>query len=411
MRLLYNISIHFYLFTMHVVALFKPKARLWINGRKNLFSELKVFAKNNQPTAWFHCASLGEFEQGRPLIEAFRDKHPDYRILLTFYSPSGFEVRKKYEFADYVCYLPADTRANAKRFVKLVEPDLVVFVKYEYWHNIMHEVIKRNIPLFALSANFRPGQYFFSWYGRRFLKNLKQITHFFVQNQNSAGLLISNGITQVTVTGDTRFDRVKKIAEESVSLPLIEKFIKGRKDIIVAGSTWQADEILLVKLFNDNPGKYKLIIAPHEITETHLQSIESLFQGATARYSQARQDEVAGKQVLIIDGIGLLSKLYRYGRYAYIGGGFGVGIHNVPEAAVYGIPVIFGPNYRKFQEAVDMIGLGSAFSVNDYKELSKVFRHLSSDQKAWQHCADTSREYVIKQLGATAKVLSMLEMR
>jgi 3-deoxy-D-manno-octulosonic-acid transferase len=411
MRLAYNISIFFYIVAVRLASLLSPKAALWVKGRQKYFSSLAQFSSEPGPVIWFHCASLGEFEQGRPVIEAFKKQHPQYRILLTFFSPSGFEVRKNYEHADHVCYLPADTPDNAKRFVEMARPALVVFVKYEYWHNIMHEITTREIPLYIMSAIFRPSQYFFKWYGKRFLKNLDQITHFFVQNQNSADLLVDHGITQVSVTGDTRFDRVAKIAQESISFPLVEAFVGGNKEIILAGSTWPADEILLAKLYKSNPGKYKLIIAPHETNESHLQSLESLFPEVSVRYSQARQVGVARKQILIIDSIGLLSKLYRYGRYAYIGGGFGAGIHNVPEAAVYGIPVIFGPNYRKFQEAVDLIENGGAFSINDYQGLADIFRKLSDNEEAWQHSADASRKYVARQLGATAKVMGAIQVK
>lgn len=354
---------------------------------------------------WFHCASLGEFEQGRPVIEELRKRNPGYFILLTFFSPSGFEIRKNYEYADHVCYLPADTPTNAKRFVDAVNPALVVFVKYEYWHNIMHEITRRDVPLYVMSAIFRPSQYFFRWYGKRFAKNLAQVTHFFVQNQQSADLLITHGISQVTVAGDTRFDRVAKIAAEMVSFPLIEKFVGNSNEIIVAGSTWHPDEVLLAKLMDEYPGQYKLIIAPHEISETHLQKIETLFKGDAVKYSLATPDVLTEKKVLIIDSIGLLSKLYRYGRYAYVGGGFGVGIHNVPEAAVYGIPVIFGPNYRKFNEAVELLRIGGAFSINDYRELEVVINSLSRNEQAWKVSGEASREYIAGQVGATEKVI------
>jgi 3-deoxy-D-manno-octulosonic-acid transferase len=410
MRLLYNISIGLYLTAVRLAAWFNPKAKQWLQGRKNLFSDLKSFYSDTKPVVWFHCASLGEFEQGRPVIEAFRAQHPEFRILLTFFSPSGYEVRKNYEHADYVCYLPADTPSKTKRFVELVNPALVVFVKYEYWHNIMHEINRREVPFYVMSAIFRPSQYFFKWYGKRFLKNLAQVKHYFVQDQSSADLLINHGITQVSVTGDTRFDRVAKIASEIITLPMIEGFVDGHKEVIVAGSTWHPDEVLLAKLFDDNPGKYKLIIAPHEINESHLGSIEKLFQGVAARYSVVKQNEISAKQVIIIDSIGLLSKLYRYGRYAYIGGGFGVGIHNVSEAAVYGIPVIFGPNYKKFREAHDLVEIGGAFSINNPDQLAGVFSNLQNDEIAWQRSADAAKNYISRQLGATEKVLANIKI-
>lgn len=408
MRLVYNISIRLYVLAVHMAAWFRPKARLWIKGRKNLFDELRIFAAEKQPTAWFHCASLGEFEQGRPVIEAFKKQHPQYRILLTFFSPSGFEVRKIYKHADHVCYLPADTARNARRFVEVVNPALVVFVKYEYWHNFMHEITRREIPLYIMSAIFRPSQYFFKWYGRRFLKNLDQIMHFFVQNQNSADLLVDHGITQVTVTGDTRFDRVAAVASEKVSFPLIEAFVSDQKHVIVAGSTWPADEALLAKLLAENPEKFRLIIAPHEIHESHLSSLEELFKGKSIRYSQANENITANSQVMIIDSIGMLSKLYRFGHYAYVGGGFGAGIHNILEAAVYRIPVIFGPNHQKFQEALDLLSIKGAYAISDYEGLSGVMQKLSESKQTWQHSAEAASNYITKHVGATEKVMKTL---
>lgn len=408
MRFLYNIGIFLYLLAVHVASWFDPKARKWLSGRKHLTRNFSGFNPDNKPVAWFHCASLGEFEQGRPVIEEFRKRSPRHFILLTFFSPSGFEIRKNYEHADHVCYLPADMPTNAKRFVDAVNPALVVFVKYEYWHNIMHEITRREVPLYVMSAIFRPSQYFFRWYGKRFAKNLAQVTYFFVQNQQSADLLINHGISQVMVAGDTRFDRVAKIAAETVSFPLIEKFVGNNKEIIVAGSTWHPDEVLLAKLMDEYPGQYKLIIAPHEISETHLQKIETLFKGDAVRYSLATPDVLTEKPALIIDSIGLLSKLYRYGRYAYIGGGFGVGIHNVPEAAVYGIPVIFGPNYRKFNEAIELLRIGGAFSINDYRELEEVINSLSRNEQAWKVSGKASREYIAGQVGATEKMIGRI---
>ncbi|MBE0663007.1 MAG: 3-deoxy-D-manno-octulosonic acid transferase [Bacteroidales bacterium] len=408
MRHLYNFSIQFYLLAVHIAAIFKPKARRWLRGRKQLYKTLSLLKSNQQPLAWFHCASLGEFEQGRPVIEAFKKHQPEYKILLTFFSPSGFEVRQNYEHADFVCYLPADTPSKAKRFVTAANPSMVIFVKYEYWHNFMHEIIQRRTPLFVLSANFRPEQYFFQWYGKRFLKNLEQVTHYFVQNQQSANLLKKNGINQVTVAGDTRFDRVMKIVNEVVLIPVIEAFVAGHHEVIIAGSSWPVDEDLLARLFHKNPAKFKLIIAPHEIHEAHLQSVEKLFPGIAIRYSQAEPADLVQKQVLIIDSIGMLSKLYRYGRYAYIGGGFGVGIHNVPEAAAYGIPVIFGPNYKRFQEAIDLIEIGGAFSINNFEQLQMVFNDFEKNSSTWQKSASACRDYVQQKAGATQKVMEFI---
>ncbi|HHN48068.1 MAG TPA: 3-deoxy-D-manno-octulosonic acid transferase [Bacteroidales bacterium] len=407
MRLLYTLSIRLYIVAVHIASWFEPRAKKWLRGRKNLFSNLKSFAEGSQPLAWFHCASLGEFEQGRPVIEAFKNQNPHYRILLSFFSPSGFEVRKNYIHADHVCYLPADTPFNAHKFIDMVKPGLVVFVKYEYWLNFIDEITKRDVPLYVLSANFRPDQFFFMWYGKWFLKRLKKITRFFVQNRQSADLLAKHGINQVTISGDTRFDRVAAIANEKSGLPLIEAFIAGHDEVIVAGSTWQADETLLAKLFKENPGKFKLIMAPHQVHEAHIKALEELFPGLTVRYSELQQNMVVQRPVLIIDSIGMLSKLYRFGRYAYVGGGFGAGIHNVLEAAVYGIPVIFGPNHQKFTEALELIAGGGAFGIRDYNGLAKAFDHLASNSN-WQQSARAARDHVNQRTGATEKVMEWI---
>ncbi len=409
MQLLYNLGIRIFLLAVHVASLFNTKARKWINGRKNIFDDIRHFSDGPKPVAWFHCASLGEFEQGRPVIEAFRLKHPQYRILLTFFSPSGFEVRKNYTHADHICYLPADTPENARRFVEIVNPDFVVFVKYEYWLNYINKITGRNIPMYILSATFRTDQFFFKWYGKWSLKSLKKITRFFVQTKESAKLLEKHGISQITVTGDTRFDRVSTIAREAASLPVIEQFSESQKIMIVAGSTWQPDELLLSKLLNEFPEKFKLIIAPHEIHESHLKTIEHQFLNNTIRYSTLPKTGTTDSNVLIIDSIGMLSKLYRYAKISYIGGGFGAGIHNILEAAVYGVPVLFGPNHHKFQEALDLIASGGAYAINSYEGFKKTILNLSDNINAWQKSADASNSYVAGKCGATTKVISELE--
>ncbi|NLN95110.1 MAG: 3-deoxy-D-manno-octulosonic acid transferase [Bacteroidales bacterium] len=409
MHLLYNLGIRIFLLAVHVASLFNTKARKWINGRKNIFDDIRHFSDGQKPVAWFHCASLGEFEQGRPVIEAFRLKYPQYRILLTFFSPSGFEVRKNYTHTDHICYLPADTPGNARRFVEIVNPAFVVFVKYEYWLNYINEITVRNIPMYILSATFRTDQFFFKWYGKWSLKSLKKITRFFVQTEESAKLLEKHGISQITVTGDTRFDRVSTIAREATSLPVIEQFTESQKIMIVAGSTWQPDELLLSKLLNEFPEKFKLIIAPHEIHESHLKTIEHQFSDNTVRYSTLPKTGTTDSNVLIIDSIGMLSKLYRYAKITYIGGGFGAGIHNILEAAVYGVPVVFGPNHHKFQEALDLIASGGAYAINSYEGLKKTILNLSDNINAWQKSADASNYYVAGKCGATAKVMTELE--
>ncbi len=407
MRWLYNIAIIIYLSGIRVFSLFNSKARKWIAGRRQIFDFLGKIPSDGRPVAWFHCSSLGEFEQGRPVFEAFHTQNPRFRILLTFFSPSGYDVKKNYEVADFVCYMPPDTPRNARRFIEILNPSLVMFVKYEYWHNYISEITRRTIPFYVLSANFRRDQYFFRWWGKWFLKNLKQTTLFFVQTQNSAELLQSHGINQVLVTGDTRFDRVLAVARQHVSFPVIEKFVKDQL-VMVAGSTWLPDEEMLARLAQKSEVPLKLIIAPHETTELHLRKLETLFPEKPVRLSRAEL-LTEPYEVLIIDSIGMLSFAYRYGQIAYIGGGFGVGIHNVLEAAVYGIPVIFGPKFDKFREAQELIALGGAFCVKDYSGLVEVFSHLCSNPEAYKKSAEICREYVVHHAGATQKVLQCLK--
>jgi 3-deoxy-D-manno-octulosonic-acid transferase len=409
MQIIYNGLIRLYLLGVWLAAFFKPKARQWLTGRKHVFRGLESFSKAKGEVIWLHCASLGEFEQGRPLIEAFKKGHPHYRILLTFFSPSGYEIRKNYALADHVCYLPADTPSNARRFLELVNPAKVIFVKYEYWHNYISQITGRNIPFYILSANFRPDQYFFRWYGKWFLENLKKTNRFFVQSENSAELLVSHGITQVTVTGDTRFDRVASIAAEPVSLPLISRFVEEALHVMVAGSTWPADEVIIARFFRMYKGSFKLIIAPHEINEAHLKEMEPLFEDKAIRYSVANEKNIEGKKVLIIDSIGLLAKIYRYGNYAYVGGGFGAGLHNIVEAAVYGMPVLIGPKYTRFREAVDLVDRGGAFSINCYPTFAGVLMRLMREEEERQRSGAISRSFVAQSIGATAKVMEWLK--
>lgn len=403
---MYKISIYVYYIAIYIASVFRhKKAVQWINGRKNLFSEIEKKVKTSHPLAWFHCASLGEFEQGRPLMEEFRKQYPTYKILLTFFSPSGYEVRKNYNGADYIFYLPIDTPANAKRFLALTNPTLVFFIKYEFWFNYIKQIKKNAIPFFVISSNFRKSQHYFKWYGFWFRKQLKGVSRFFVQNNNSLQLLNNIHITNVTVSGDTRFDRVMALAQNTMKLPLIEKFCDG-KDIFIAGSTWEPDEDILIKLINSEKTKYKFIIAPHMVDKPHIASlVEKIKKGHVVLYSEADLDNVLYAKVLIIDCIGILSNLYRYGKIAYIGGGFGSGIHNILEAATYGMPVIFGPKYHKFIEAVELIEKGGAYCIHNENEFMQVVMDLITNNKQLREKSAIAREYVQKNIGATQLIL------
>ena len=347
--MLYNIAIYFYLLGVAIASIFSEKVRKMWRGERAAFGVLKKKVDPEAKYVWFHAASLGEFEQGRPIIERLRQEHPEYKVLLTFFSPSGYEVRKNYEGADIICYLPLDTPLNAIRFLRLVRPVMAFFIKYEFWYNYLHILKHRCIPTYSVSSIFRPDQVFFKWYARQYACVLKCFTHFFVQNEQSRDLLATLGITEVTISGDTRFDRVLQIKEQSKHLPLVEAFKKDCP-VFVAGSSWQPDEDIFIRYFNEHKD-WKLIIAPHVISEDHLQQILSKLNLKTVRYTQTTPEAVADAQCLIIDCFGLLSSIYHYGEVAYVGGGFGVGRHNVLEAAVWNVPVLFGPNNKRFQEA------------------------------------------------------------
>lgn len=383
------------------------KASLFLSGRKNVFALLEQKRLPGERYVWFHAASLGEFEQGRPIIENLKQTHPEYKIILTFFSPSGYEVRKNYNGADIICYLPMDMSWNVKRFLDIVQPDCAIFIKYEFWMNYLLELKKRQIKTYIVSAIFRESQMFFRWYGGYYRSILNSFTHLFVQNDQSVRLLHSIGLDNVTKVGDTRFDRVADIASNAKDLPVVQLFKRDKK-VLVAGSSWPNDEEILLSYFNQN-NDVKLIIAPHEIHEEHLQSIISKLQRPYVRYTQATTENVSDADCLIIDCFGLLSSVYRYGEVAYIGGGFGVGIHNILEAAVYGIPVIFGPNYKKFQEAVDLIELGGAFSISDYTGFSRLMSDLLVDNSSlYASSAAISNDYSQRNRGATVKVLDII---
>lgn len=401
----YNLSVLIYKILIYLASPFNKKAKQWIAGRKDLFEILEKRIKKDSKIAWFHCASLGEFEQGRPVIEEFRKRHPAFKILITFFSPSGYEVRKTYNGADYIFYLPIDTPSNAKRFVNIVNPEVVFFVKYEFWFNYIKNISSKKIPFFVISANFRHGQHFFKWYGGWFRKQLNGITKIFVQNKESADLLKKIGITKVTISGDTRFDRVHSITQNIKKFPIIEKFCKN-SDVFIAGSSWPPDEELLTKLINSEKTNYKFIIAPHMVDKPHVASLaEKIKKGHVVLYSEADEENVMYARVMIIDSIGILSHIYQYGKIAYIGGGFGSGIHNILEAATFGMPVIFGPKYHKFREAVDLIKEAGAFSINNEQEFFTIVLKLMNDPALLKEKSEIAKTFVRKNIGATEIIL------
>lgn len=420
--MIYNIVIYFVLWGIAIASLFNEKVRKMWRGEREAFKILKQKVDPNAKYIWFHAASLGEFEQGRPLMERIRKDYPQYKILLTFYSPSGYEVRKNYEGADIICYMPVDTRLNAIRFLRLVRPVMAFFIKYEFWSNFLHILKHRNIPTYSVSSIFREDQVFFKWYGRNYAGVLKCFTRFFVQNEESKRLLEGIGITAVDVVGDTRFDRVLQIKEAAKQLPICEAFRTGVASsqsadvphhdfkVFVAGSSWPPDENIFIPFFNEHKD-WRLLIAPHVIAEEHLKLILSLIKGKkVVRYTQTTPEEAADADVLIIDCFGLLSSMYNYGDVAYIGGGFGVGIHNTLEAAVWNMPVIFGPNNKKFQEAQGLLKSGGGFEINTYEDFSGLMGPLMNDEAFLKQAGDKAGAFVAHLAGATDKVLASVKL-
>ncbi|WP_026896842.1 3-deoxy-D-manno-octulosonic acid transferase [Daejeonella oryzae] len=402
MLLLYNLVIKFYNAAIWLASFTNPKAKAWITGRKNLLEIIKSQVKNRNPSVWFHFASLGEFEQGRSVIENLKNDYPDKKIIITFFSPSGYQIRNNYALADHVFYLPVDSKKNAKTFIDLINPEIAVFTKYEYWYYYFSELSHQNIPIYVISAIFRKEQPFFKWYGKLHKRMLACVSHFFVQNQQSLDLLQSLKIKNATLSGDTRFDRVYENSTSGKEISLIKSYCENRFTLI-AGSTWPHDENLLADIVRQNP-EWKYIIAPHEITEEKIRRIEGLFP-KTIRLSKLPEIDQTAIPVLIIDNIGMLSSLYQYAQIAYIGGGFGAGIHNTLEAAAFGIPVIFGPNYKKFKEAHDLIKVGAAFSVNDSSQLIQVIEKLKN-KTIRENSGLRAKEYVQNQTGATRIILN-----
>jgi len=428
---MYNLIIYLYLLGVAVYSRFNVKVRRMWRGERNAFRVLREKVDPSARYVWFHAASLGEFEQGRPLIEQIKREHPEIKVLLTFFSPSGYEVRKNYEGADIICYLPLDTPFNARRFLRIIRPEMAFFIKYEFWYNYLHILKHRNVPVYSVSSIFREGQVFFRWYGRQYGHVLKCFTHFYVQNEKSRELLSTIGLTNVTVTGDTRFDRVLKIKEQAKDLPVVANMAKGRK-VFIAGSSWQPDEEIFIRYFREHPD-WCLVIAPHVIDEEHLRQIETMLEGRKVlRYTHIQKDSaeanscvpsVASDQrssaslftlhsslqdvnVLIIDCFGLLSSIYRYADVTYVGGGFGVGIHNTLEAAVWDVPVVFGPNNQKFQEAQGLKAQGGGFEIASYEDFERLMNRFDVDTDFLKTAGHQAGNYVSKQAGATQKILS-----
>ena len=406
MLLLYNIAIQLYFYAVYFVSFFNKKAKLWINGRKD-----QLYAREEK-SVWFHFASLGEFEQGRPVLENLRKAHPDKKFILTFFSPSGYEIRKNTQLADAVYYLPLDTAENAKKFIESIQPELAIFTKYEYWYHFFNELHGRSIPLYIISGIFRPGQVFFKWYGGLNRKILSFVTYFFVQDDASEQLLKNIGLTNVKVSGDTRFDRVWENAKQPQDLPLIKAF-KGEQRLFIAGSTWPADEKLVKKLMGEYPN-WKFIIAPHEVFDYRIDDImDMIIPDLVIKYTALVMDPIISprNQLLVIDNIGMLSSLYQYADIAYIGGGFGSGIHNTLEAAAFGVPVIFGPNYKRFKEACDLILLGSGFSIKNEEELKDAVMFLSDDDLRYQAVRKKIKQYVKEHTSATEIIVNNITIR
>lgn len=410
---MYSLAIHLYAFVVALISPFYKKARLMRLGQWKTNSILREKIDRKAKYIWFHASSLGEFEQGRPMIEKIKAKHPEYKILLTFFSPSGYEVRKNYSGADIVCYLPFDTPFRVNKFLNLANPTIAIFIKYEFWGNYLNELKRRGIPVYIISSIFRRDQLFFQWFGKPYRKMLYCFDHLFVQDDRSKELLAEFGINNVTVTGDTRFDRVLDVRNQAKELPVIERFVEGKSGskplVMVAGSSWPQDESIFIPYFDQHPGM-KLIIAPHEIHEEHLLSIEKMLKRPSARLSKVKEEELSTIDCLIIDSFGMLSSIYRYGDIAYIGGGFGVGIHNTLEAAVYSIPVLFGPNYRKFKEAKDLIAIGGGFSVADDSAFNAKMDELINDTMLREQSGKAAGDLVGRNVGATDMVLKHIKL-
>jgi 3-deoxy-D-manno-octulosonic-acid transferase len=407
MKLFYNLGIRIYYLLLVVGSLYHQKARHWLKGRKYWQVKMEEKISSSDSVIWFHASSLGEFEQGRPIIEQYRREYPEHKILVTFFSPSGYDIRRDYKGADYIFYLPLDTRRNAREFLRIAHPDRVIFIKYEFWYNFLKEIRQSKSELVLISAIFRPGQIFFKKYGKWFRNMLHFFDHIFVQDGASFNLLQNVGIDHVTIAGDTRFDRVAEIARESKHIEIAKRFSEGYFTYI-CGSTWEKDEDIICDYINQSTTGSRFIIAPHEISPAHIAQIQKKLDRKAALFSQSESESFEKVKVLIIDNIGILSSIYRYGKMAYIGGGFGVGIHNILEAAVYGMPVVFGPNFRKFREAVELVKEGGAFPVNSYEELKPLCDNFRENEKSLKKASEATKAFVNMNLGATEVIMKYL---
>ncbi len=401
--LLYNFCVAVYARLIALASLWNPKAKLWTTGRKNVFERMARAISPSDRIVWIHVASLGEFEQGRPLMEQIRKQYPEFKILLTFFSPSGYEVRKDYKGADYIFYMPIDTPRNVGRFLDIAHPEIAVFVKYEFWLNYLRQLKARGTRTYVISSIFRRNSIFFRSYGFLWRQALDAFDRIFVQNEESRELLHGIGFDNVIVAGDTRFDRVAAIAEAVKRIDAIETF-KGDAPLFIAGSTWRPDEEILMELIADNP-RIKFVIAPHEMDEARINRIMTQTCGRAVRYTHCDAQSLARSQVLILDTVGILASVYRYASWAYIGGGFGVGIHNTLEAATFALPIAFGPNYAKFKEARDMVALGAATKVESAEELKRWFAPLRDDSVLRAKVSSTAKDYTVKNQGATSLIM------
>lgn len=408
MLFLYNLAVSLAAFFLKIVALFSPKIKLFVEGRKNVFSILEEKINPNDKTIWFHSASLGEYEQGLPVIEKIKEKYPSHKIIVTFFSPSGYEVRKNNTAADVTVYLPLDTKSNAKRFLKLVHPEFAFFIKYEFWLNYLKELEKNKTPAYLISGIFRDSQMFFKWYGGFYRKALKAFTYFFVQNESSKQKIEAIGFKNVVVSGDTRFDRVAAILERDNSLDYIKNF-KNNQQTIVIGSSWPKDEVLIAEYINQAPENVKFIIAPHNIKTDQITNLKSQITKSTVLFSEKENKNLSDYNVFIIDTIGLLTKIYSYGTIAYVGGGFGnPGIHNILEPAAFGIPIVIGPNYSNFAEAVSLVGLGGCMTITNVSELKEILNRLLTDKTFLKEKSQICESFIQDNKGASNTIMNIV---
>ncbi|MDQ6527866.1 glycosyltransferase N-terminal domain-containing protein [Flavobacterium sp. LHD-85] len=408
MLFLYNLTIYIAGFFLKIIALFSPKIKLFVEGRKNVFSILEEKIKADDKTIWFHSASLGEYEQGLPVIEKIKEKYPSHKIVVTFFSPSGYEVRKNNTVADVTIYLPLDTKKNAKRFLKLVHPELAFFIKYEFWLNYLKELEKSKTPTYLISGIFRDNQMFFKWYGGFYRKALNAFTYSFVQNESSKQKIESLGFKNVVVSGDTRFDRVNAILARDNRLDFIENF-KNNQPTIVVGSSWPKDEVLIAEYINQAPENVKFIIAPHNIKPDQISDLLSKITKSTILFSEKENKDLSTYNVFIIDTIGILTKIYSYGTIAYVGGGFGnPGIHNILEPATFGIPIVIGPNYSNFAEAIDLVNIGGCIPISTNAELKEIFDRLLNDKSFLAEKSEICRLFIQNNKGATETIMKRI---